>query len=171
MGAPQTARFSFSGCHTMIEIQENIMLRQAQAADAWDIAGLRFESLMEMGHITRKERKNFIPRAAAEMFALFKEERLAAWLLIAEGIPSGCACALFWRRLPYANSSLHAEIAGVYVVPALRRNGFATELVREAVANAHARGVRKITLSPTEVGRSIYERLGFKDEVQMVLRA
>ena len=155
----------------MIEAQKNIVLREAQAADAWDIAGLRFASLMEMGHVTDKDRKSFIPRAANEIFQLFKEERLVAWLLVSDGVPSGSACVLFWRRLPYANGSVHAEIAGVYVIPALRRNGYATELVREALANAQARGVRKITLSPTEVGRSIYERLGFKNEVQMALRS
>lgn len=144
-----------------------IALRQAQAADAWDLARLRFESLVEMGLLDPRERDGFVRRAAAELFQHFKEERIVAWLLLCDDVPCGCACALFWRRLPYPQSSLHAEIAGVYVVPELRRQGYATELVREALQAAHARGVRKIALSPTEVGRSMYERLGFKNDKQM----
>ncbi|GEM_PF-887496 len=147
--------------------EANIALRQAQAADAWDLARLRFESLVEMGLIDPREREGFVRRAAGELFQHFQEERITAWLLVVDGIPRGCACALFWRRLPYPGSSLHAEIAGVYVAPCLRRQGYASELVREAIQAAHARGVRKITLSPTEVGRSMYERLGFKSDKQM----
>lgn len=149
--------------------EAKIALRQAQAADAWDLARLRFESLVEMGLIEPRERDGFVRRAAGELFQHFKEERIVAWLLVVDDVPCGCACALFWRRLPYPGSSLHAEIAGVYVVPWLRRQGYATELVREALQAAHARGIRKITLSPTEVGRSMYERLGFKNDKQMAL--
>lgn len=154
----------------MIPTQSNIVLRQAQAADAWDLAGLRFASLVEMGLSKPPERERFLPRAAGELFELFAQDRIAAWLLLDDGVPRGCACTLFWNRLPYPSSSLHAEIGGVYVAPHLRRRGYATELVREALASARARGVRKVTLSPTEVGRSIYERLGFSDQVQMILR-
>jgi GNAT superfamily N-acetyltransferase len=156
---------------TVIDTQSRIVLRAAQAADAWDLAGLRFASLVEMGLSTPPERERFLPRAANELFELIGAERMAAWLLLADGIPSGCACVLFWNRLPYPSSSLHAEIAGVYVVPELRKQGYATELVSEAVASARARGVRKITLSPTEVGRSIYTKLGFKDETHMAIRS
>ena len=154
----------------MIQTQSTIVLRGAEAADAWDLAGLRFASLVEMGLSDPRERDAFLPRAANELFELFVQERLAAWLLLEDGIPAGCACTLFWKRLPYSSGSLHAEIAGVYVAPHLRRRGYATELVREALASARAQGVRKVTLSPTEVGRSIYERLGFSDHVQMTLR-
>jgi len=171
MGAPQAARSFFFRRETVIDMQSEIVLRAAQAADAWDLAGLRFASLVEMGLCNPSERERFLPRAASELFELLSQDRMAAWLLIEYGVATGCACALFWNRLPYPTSSLHAEIAGVYVVPSLRRRGYATELVREAVANARARGVRKITLSPTEVGRSIYERLGFNNETHMAIRS
>jgi GNAT superfamily N-acetyltransferase len=171
MGAPETARSSFFRRDIVIDMQSKIVLRAAQAADAWDLAGLRFASLLEMGLCTPPERDRFLPRAASELFELLSHDRMAAWLLLEDGVLSGCACVLFWNRLPYPSSSLHAEVAGVYVAPSLRRRGYATELVREAVASARARGVRKITLSPTEVGRSIYERLGFNSESHMAIRS
>lgn len=155
----------------MIDMQSKIVLRAAQAADAWDLASLRFASLVEMGLANPPQRDRFLSRAASELFEMLSQDRMAAWILTEDGVPSGCACAVFWNRLPYPTSSLHAEIAGVYVTPSLRKRGYATELVREAVANARARGVRKITLSPTEVGRSIYERLGFNNETHMAIRS
>src|SRR5690348_18182196 len=103
--------------------EAKIALRQAQAADAWDLARLRFDSLVEMGLIDPRERDEFVRRAAGELFQHFKEERIVAWFLIEDDSPCGCACALFWRRLPYPGSSLHSEIAGVYVAPHLRRCG------------------------------------------------
>jgi GNAT superfamily N-acetyltransferase len=144
-----------------------VMLVQATRADAFDLARLRCASLVEMGLLSHAKRATFERVAAAEIFQLFAQEQLIAWLLIEAGVPRGCACAIFWERLPYQQGSLHAEIAGVYVEPALRRNGYATELVREVLQGASARGVRKITLSPTEVGRSIYKRLGFRRREQM----
>lgn len=151
----------------MYSTATTVMLVQARNADALDLARLRCASLVEMGLLPERKRASFERLAAAEMFELFAQERIIAWLLMENGLPRGCACAIFWQRLPYLQGSLHAEIAGVYVVPEMRRQGYATELVREVLHAASSRGVRKIILSPTEVGRSIYERAGFRDRVQM----
>jgi len=155
----------------MQQTAPTVMLVQARSADALDLARLRCASLLEMGLLPERKRASFERLAAAEIFELFAQERLIAWLLVANGVPSGCACAIFWQRLPYLQGSLHAEIAGVYVVPALRRAGYATELVREVLEAALSRGVRKVVLSPTEVGRAMYERLGFRDRVEMEMTA
>jgi GNAT superfamily N-acetyltransferase len=171
MGAPETARFFVWSANVMVEIEaENIVLRQARSIDAPDLARLRFASLVEMGLIPPSDAASFIRRAGSEFFRLLRDDRLAAWLLFEGEEPVGCACALFWHRLPYATTSLQAEVAGVYVVPHLRRRGYATELVREAIATARGRGARKIVLSSSREAREIYARLGFKDEVQMVIR-
>lgn len=154
----------------MYETDYAIALRQAQTMDAWELAELRFASLAEMGLLQPVQAPGFIRRAASEFFTLLREDRLTAWLLVEGNRPVGCACVIFWDRLPYANTSLHAEICGVYVLPEFRRRGYATELVGEAVASAHGRCARKIVLSSTESAREIYRRLGFKDETQMVTR-
>ena len=151
----------------MHSIAGNVILVQATRADAFDLARLRCASLVEMGLLAERNRASFERCASAEIFDLFTQERIVAWLLVENGVPRGCACAIFWHRLPYLQGSLHAEIAGVYVEPLMRRRGYATEMVREVLNAALARGTRKITLSPTEIGRSIYERLGFRERAQM----
>lgn len=107
--------------------------------------------------------------AVAEFASLFGQGRLAARLLVCEGEILGCASVLFWRRLPYASTSLHAELAGVYVAPPLRKRGFARDLCAAALDAARARGVRKIVVHPSDAGRALYRRLGFSDGNQMYL--
>ena len=74
---------------------------------------------------------------------------------------------LFWERLPYPGTSLHAELAGVYVAPAHRRQGIARELVAEVISAARARGVRRIVLNPTALTREFYRSFGFDESGQM----
>lgn len=155
----------------MVAVTEPVELYIARASivDAYDLARLRAVSLVEMGLLKPLERGLFQQRAQREFVKLFREGRLAAWLLVADGHAMGCTCVLLWDRLPYPTTSLHAEVAGVYVDPALRGRGYAREMVREAISWARAAEVRKIVLHPSSAGRGLYEGLGFIDGNEMRL--
>jgi ribosomal protein S18 acetylase RimI-like enzyme len=144
-------------------------LRAANIADAPILARLRAKGLVEQGLLPQLESESFIPTAQREFRRLFARNRIAAWVAVDGGEITGCASVVFWERLPYPGSSLHAEIAGVYVNPACRRRGLATELTREAIATARERGVRKIFLSPSAQAKNLYRRLGFTERNQLVL--
>ncbi len=56
---------------------------------------------------------------------------------------------------------------GIYMVataPSARRRGLATGLVRRALRDARDGGATTGSLQATQLGRSIYERLGFRDD-------
>lgn len=143
----------------MLEIP-TLYLRAASTSDARDLARLRYASLIELG-IAEAHAPHF-ERDAANAFArMLATRELAAWLLVAEGRIAGSACTLFWNRLPYPGTSLHAELAGVYVAPAYRRRGIARELCREAIAASRARGARRIVVHPSAAGSGLYAELGF----------
>jgi GNAT superfamily N-acetyltransferase len=144
-----------------------LTLRQADAFDAAALAEVRVAGLIELGLLDPLAADLFLPRARREYWTLLREERLAAWLLVADGRVAGCACVLFWDRLPYPGTSLHAELGGVYVAPAHRRQGIARELVAEAIAAARARGVRRIVLNPTNLTREFFRTFGFDESGQM----
>ncbi|HXP93027.1 MAG TPA: GNAT family N-acetyltransferase [Candidatus Binatia bacterium] len=154
----------------MVEESTAIFTRAAERADACTLAALRAESLVEMGLLERPARARFVAEASRRFDDLFAEGRLAAWILVDGACAVGCACVVFWDRLPYPDGAVHAEIAGVYVAPGYRRRGFATALTRNAIAAARARDSRKIVLSPTAAARPLYERLGFGAAHQMQLR-
>jgi GNAT superfamily N-acetyltransferase len=151
----------------VLQMSAALTLRQADAFDAAALAELRVAGLIELGLLDPLAEDDFAPRARREYWTLLREEKLAAWMLIAGGRAAGCACVLFWDRLPYPGTSLHAELAGVYVDPAYRRRGIARELVGEAIASARARGVRRIVLNPTDVTREFYRSFGFGESGQM----
>jgi ribosomal protein S18 acetylase RimI-like enzyme len=144
-----------------------LTLRQADALDAAALAALRVAGLIELGLLDPLAAGEFEPRARRECWTLLREDRLSAWLLVAAGRVAGCACMLYWERLPYPGTSLHAELCGVYVDPRYRRRGIARELVAEAIASARSRGVRRIVLNPTDATRALYRSFGFTESGQM----
>jgi predicted GNAT family acetyltransferase len=80
----------------------------------------------------------------------------------------GSSCAVFYDRLPYPDGSRHAELCGVYVMPAYRNGGLASELIREVVATT--RGfARKTFLRPSPQAKGLYARLGFVETGLMML--
>jgi len=147
----------------MVVVPDAVCLRFAAYADAAALAALRTASLLELGLLGGGEAPAFRQRARREIASLLREERLIAWVLVADGRVAGCACVVVWDRLPYPGSSRHAEIAGVYVAPEFRRRGIARELVGEAIASARACGVRRIFIAPTDQTRDFYRAFGFDD--------
>jgi GNAT superfamily N-acetyltransferase len=162
-GAPATARFSLADVATMTT------LRRARAADAAELARLRAASLIELGHLRGAERTRFEPRAAADFARLFADGRLVAWLALAGDIVVGSACANYFERLPYPEGTLHAEVSGVYVVPAYRGHGCASRLVAAVVDDVRRSDARKTFLRPSSAARTLYARLGFVDDATGVM--
>ena len=147
----------------MVIVPERVVLRFADYTDAASLAALRTASVVEMGLLEIADAPAFRQRAGRELQALLRDERMIAWVLVADGRVAGCACVVFWDRLPYPQSSRHAEVAGVYVAPEFRGRGIARELVGEALASARAHGVRRIFIAPTPNTRTFYRSLGFDD--------
>jgi GNAT superfamily N-acetyltransferase len=142
-------------------LSDTLLLRRACRFDAAALARLRAASLVEQALLLPHDAPAFERDAVHRFAALLRDDRIAAWLLEADGDVCGAACVLFWERLPYAEGALHAELAGVYVEPAYRRRGVARELCREAIAAARARSPRRIVVHPSLAGRALYRELGF----------
>ncbi len=148
-----------------------VYLRAAERGDAWALARLRTASLLELELLAPSAARAFERDAFREFSTLLVDERLTAWVLVAGGRVAGSACVVFWRRLPYLDGSLHAELCGVYVEPALRRRGYARELCSEALAAARASNARKVVVHASDGGRPLYEQLGFVAGNEMRLDA
>ena len=55
----------------------------------------------------------------------------------------------------------NAYITSVFVEPEYRRQGIASEMLRRIVARAQAYGCVNIMLTATDMGKPLYEKLGF----------
>jgi len=146
-----------------------IYLRAADRFDARALAELRAASLIEIDVLPTLAAAAFVAAAARDFFTLFRTERVAAWVACDGVRVVGSACAVFYDRLPYPDGSRHAELCGVYVQPAYRSRGYASELVREVIVLTRAAGVRRTFLRPSKKAKSLYARLGFVETELMLL--
>lgn len=83
--------------------------------------------------------------------------------------PSGCFCATIDGKVVATTTTTTyrpelAWIGMVLVDPEFRQMGIATRLVQPALDYLSKAGASTIKLDATPAGRSLYERLGFKDE-------
>lgn len=60
-------------------------------------------------------------------------------------------------------------LAHVFVTPEHRRRGFGTVATRAAIEQLEALGCRSILLAATDLGRPVYEKLGFEAESEYVV--
>lgn len=63
-----------------------------------------------------------------------------------------------------------AYLLNFYTVPEARARGYAKRVLEAAVAECRTRGPRVITLHASPFGRPIYERFGFTQSTEMMLR-
>jgi GNAT superfamily N-acetyltransferase len=92
---------------------------------------------------------------------------LSAWLACdrsGDGRALGSAMLTVVPTLPrpgIPEPFLDARVRNVYVEPAARRRGIARALMLEVMREATLRGVRRLTLGASAMGRPLYLRLGF----------
>lgn len=144
-------------------------IRRATEADAQELARLRVASLIEQGHLQDTDPRPFERRAVDDFVRLFRDGRLVAWVLRSGETIVGSACAIYFERLPFPDGTLHAELSGVYVAPAYRGAGRASELVKAVVEDVRASGARRTFLRPSPGARSLYARLGFVDDTTGIM--
>jgi predicted GNAT family acetyltransferase len=86
--------------------------------------------------------------------AALPAQRLYAYRVDRDGKPAAVALALHHNG--------DCGVSFVATVPAARRKGLATTVMRAALAHARERGCTSVSLQATQVGERLYARLGFR---------
>ena len=63
-----------------------------------------------------------------------------------------------------------AYLLNFYTNPEARGRGYSNQLLSAAVEECRAKGVALVTLHASKFGRPIYEKFGFKQSTEMMLR-
>lgn len=121
------------------------------------------------GVLIRPLRREDIPQAMRLKEAAGWNQTEADWLNLIELAPEGCfALETDGRLVSTATVVCYGrELAWIGMVltdPEYRGRGFARRLMECALAYAHRKGVAWIRLDATDMGRPLYQRLGFEDE-------
>ena len=110
------------------------------------------DSEREVLELTRKYVADKLP--SGELLVWFAEE---------DGRIVGTGGLLFFDRPPTLRykPELHAYVLNMYTLPEWRGKGVATALLRHIIEYVKTTPARRVSLHASEMGRSVYERLGF----------
>jgi GNAT superfamily N-acetyltransferase len=153
-----------------------ITYRKATADDLEALARLRWAMQFE-----RQEEHPSDPETWATYLAAYRDafaEQIAqggfdAWLAEDGGQAVSCVVLLWWRTPPIFDQLVRRRgmVSSVYTLPEYRRKGIARELMRMLIAQAKEMEIRRLVLWASEMGRPMYEGLGFEPSHGMELDA
>ena len=142
----------------------SFVVRQATVDDVDTLTDMRMAFIDEVKHgeyeIPPEELKG---RVRTSIQSMIPTGDLAAWFAEVAGEQVGMTMVAFHRRPPSnANvTGVEAYLMSVYTVPVWRGRGVATALLNATLSFIRNSEARRVVLTATETGRSVYQRLGF----------
>jgi GNAT superfamily N-acetyltransferase len=147
-------------------------IRLAGLEDAELIAHQRRQMIVDAGQPDDERmaamEQEFVPWLRGKL----AEDTYIGWLASEDGVVAGGAGLWLMEFPPHF---LHVEplrgyLLNFYTVPEFRGRGLAKVLLKEAVAEARRRGCSVVTLHASKFGKPIYEKHGFKQTNEMMLK-
>ena len=144
----------------------NIEIRRATLDDLDLLMEWRMEVLHEVFHVPADDPMTELTaeNRAYDERELPVEGHIACFALV-DGEIIGCGGICLYHEMPSPDNPNGgcAYLMNIYTRPAFRDRGVAKETCRWLIAEAHARGYRKVFLETSESGRALYASLGFTD--------
>ncbi|MGH7728241.1 MAG: GNAT family N-acetyltransferase [Vulcanimicrobiaceae bacterium] len=139
-----------------------LSIRRAVPADAPALAALRARMDAEM-HPDRPALAALARACEAFFGRELGQERFRAWLALDREHVVGSALLHVFDTLPRSGVAVARDgrVRNVFVEPAYRRRGVASELMRELIAEARRLQIDRLTLGASAQGKALYETLGF----------
>lgn len=140
----------------------NLNFRKASTEDIDQLVELRKKQLIDEGIEPSinidLELSDFFMRKLAD-------DTLTQWLVEADGKVIACGAVVFYEFPPsYTNrTGKKAYIANMYTDENYRGQGIAKILLMKLVEEVKLRGVSKIWLSASTMGKPVYKKFGFRE--------
>ncbi len=146
-----------------------MLIRPATSDDAYTIARMRQAMWDEMNP------DQPAPRAYREAlyvywYEMLESGRTVGWIA-EDGGPIGVAMLLLHDHPPRPHGALRrGYVTNVYVEPSHRRNGVGRRLMQAVIDYGREHGLQRLELRTSDMGRSLYESLGFEPAEFLILR-
>ena len=153
-----------------------ITYRKATADDLEALARLRWAMQFERqeDHPSDPETWNTYLAAYRDAFAdQIAQGGFDAWLAEDSGQAVSCVVLLWWRTPPIFDQLVRRRgmVSSVYTMPEYRRRGISRQLMLMLIAEARELQIRRLVLWASDMGRPMYEGLGFEPSHGMELDA
>jgi len=148
-----------------------LKIRPATLRDLETLIAHRRGMWFDMGYKNKAELE-----AADKSYRRWTKERLKSGELIgfiveSNGQIAGSGCIWLRSRQPKPGNAKGGQpyLLSMYTEHPFRGKGIATKIVRESIRWAKAKGFPQLSLHASDMGRNIYEKLGFKQTWEMRL--
>jgi GNAT superfamily N-acetyltransferase len=155
-------------------VSDNFQIRLATIADLELISWHRARMFQDMGELPPELFESFRGQSLETLQSMFERGEYVGWLASLENEPeqivAGAGVQL--REVPphpQTNSNgkidivsgRQAIIQNVFTEPEWRRRGLAALLIERIIDWTRKKGIDSVVLHASDVGRALYERLGF----------
>jgi len=132
-------------------------------ADMELLMQVRLEMLREVNNLS--DEYVYDETLVAESRKYFENGNQTTVLAFDDEIVVGCASLSYVWIMPTFDhpTGLRAHLMNVYTKSEYRRKGISRRMVEMLIDEAKEKGVTEISLDATEMGRPLYEALGFKE--------
>jgi len=114
--------------------------------------------------ILGREDDNSIDNILTEYFTnALRDNIMIAWVAEDNGQVISTVCIIICPHVPNFDNLTGkvAYLTNMHTVPSYRGQAIATKLMSEAINDIKEQGIKKILLNSTDVGKPMYEKLGF----------
>ncbi len=146
-------------------MKTTITFKRANETDLETLVDQRIAFLKEYQSGATPEKELDLRRAVKEYYAeAIPSRHCIYWLAESEGKSVGGAGMAIRRHAPQyvLINGLTAYVFNVYTCPEFRGQGIAKEIMRRLMEETKRLEIRRVELHATEMGRPLYEKLGFK---------
>jgi GNAT superfamily N-acetyltransferase len=156
----------------MCDEQETVTIRPATLDDSTTIAEHRARLFQDTGRVDAERATAMIGEVAPTLRQMLSTGEYLGWLAVTTDAAVVAGAGVQLRRLlprPETSVAYEALVVNVYVHPAHRRRGLARSLMSAVLAWCREQGIERVVLHASNMGRPLYETLGFTLSNEMVL--
>lgn len=147
-------------------VEDSIIYRRATLKDIDELVECRLEMRLEreVGN-TAISIDEFRSRNHDYFKKHLPDDSFISWIALDEGnIVATSGLCFFCAPPTFSNPSGNtAYVMNIYTKSGYRKRGIASMLMGHITREAESRGCGKITLHASDMGRPVYEKLGFRD--------
>lgn len=148
----------------MTEAEKKLVIRNATMEDLFAVAAVEAECFPALEAATEAEFRQRIACYGGHFWLLFEDERLVSFVDGMVTDQEDLTDEMYERAELHQETGEWQMIFGVNTIPACRRQGYAGQLLRQAITDAKAQGRKGLVLTCKDALIPYYAKFGFVNE-------